>query len=255
MVNKNGASTADKPVYLPPYQFLCPTRAPVRAFVKRRIEELLKYPVAGIHLDYLQFPWVILPALMQSQVGILQEQEQPEYDYCYCEACREAFKAQTEIDPINFNMASASDAWRQFRYERLTSFVNQELAPLIRGAGKLVSASVLPDWENARQDWGSWQLDAALPLLHHTLYEEDISWIGFQTQESVQRLGSKGSCYSGLLVSNLSPPDLTGAVRLCLESGARGVGLYSAETMTDLHWTAFQGVADEAEAQANQRAG
>jgi len=145
-------------------------------------------------------------------------------------------------------MPSANDAWRQFRYDQVTRIVNIDLVPVIRAQGKQVSASVLPDWEAARQDWGTWQLDAALPLLHHSLYGEDIGWIGFQTQQSVER--NKAPCYSGLLVSPLSPPDLTGAVRLALESGARGVGLFTAQSMSPLHWEALQAVTDEAEAKA-----
>ena len=255
VVNKNGESTAQRPVYLPEYRFLCPTRPEVRAFIKRRIEELAQYPIAGMHLDYLQFPHVILPEGLQAQYGVTQAEELAEYDFCYCEACRAKFKSQTDIDPLNFNQPSASDAWRQFRYAQLTELVNQDLIPAIRASGKLASAGVLPDWENARQDWAKWQLDAALPLLYHALYNEDISWIGFQTQESVQRLQNQIPCYSGLLVSHLSPPDLTGAVRMALESGAGGVSLFSGQAMSALHWQAFQRASEAAEEEAIGKSG
>lgn len=252
MLNNKGQSTAEHPVYSSEFRYLCPTRPEVRAFLKRRVEELVKYPVAGVHLDYLQFPQVILPPGLQDLYGVQQESERPEYDYCYCEVCRSEFRKLTDIDPITYNQPSASDVWRQFRYDQLTAIVNTDLVPLIRAAGKQVSASVLPDWEAARQNWGQWDLDAALPLLHHSLYGEDLGWIGFQTQQSVERLAKKVSCYSGLLVSHLTPADLTGAVRLALESGARGVGLYSAETMSGQHWEALAAVTEAAEASASQ---
>jgi len=250
MVNKQGESTAQHPVYLPEYRFLCPTRPEVRAFIKRRVQELAEYPIAGVHLDTVQFPWVILPPGLQVQYGVQQEEELPQYDFCYCEACRARFQEQTQIDPMNFNQPSSSEVWRQFRHDRLSELVNQDLVPTIRQAGKVASAAVLPDWENARQNWGKWQLDAAFPLLYHALYDEDISWIGFQTQQSVTRLGRETPCYSGLLISHLSAPDLTGAVRLALESGAGGVGLYSGQAMSDLHWQAFERAAADAEAEA-----
>lgn len=269
MLNNKGKSTAVHPAYSPEFRYLCPTQAPVRAFLLRRVEELLKYPIAGVHLDYLQFPQVVLPPGLRTLYGVSAssgsgkggraldpaEAERPEFDYCYCEVCRSEFRKQTDIDPITFNMPGASDAWRQFRYEQLTRIVNTDLVPIIRAQGKKVSASVLPDWEAARQNWGTWELDAALPLLHHSLYEEDLGWIGFQTQQSVERLDNKAPCYSGLLVSNLSPPDLTGAVRLAIESGARGVGLFSAQSMSALHWEALKSVTDEEEAKARQSAG
>jgi len=265
MLNNKGKSTAQHPVYSPEFRYLCPTRAPVRAFLLRRVEELLKYPIAGVHLDYLQFPQVVLPPGLRDLYGVQPEKagskaavdagdiERAEFDYCYCEVCRAEFRKQTDIDPITFNMPSESDAWRRFRYDQVTRIVNTDLVPVIRAQGKQVSASVLPDWEAARQDWATWQLDAALPLLHHSLYGEDIGWIGFQTQQSVER--NKAPCYSGLLVSHLSPPDLTGAVRLALESGARGVGLYTAQSMSALHWEALKTVTDEAEAKAREGAG
>ncbi|HEU5076452.1 MAG TPA: hypothetical protein VFU02_19815 [Polyangiaceae bacterium] len=271
MLNNKGKSTVEHPVYSPEFRYLCPTQAPVRAFLMRRVEELVKYPIAGVHLDYLQFPQVVLPPGLRDLYGVRQdagspkggrpakaapeELEKPEFDYCYCAVCREEFRKQTDIDPMTLNMPSASDAWRKFRYDQVTRIVNTDLVPVIRSHGKLVSASVLPDWEAARQDWGTWQLDAALPLLHHTLYEEDLGWIGFQTQQSVERLGNKAPCYSGLLVSHLTPPDLTGAIRLALESGARGVGLFSAQSMSALHWEAVKAVTDEAEAKARQGTG
>lgn len=250
MVNNKGESAAQNPPYVPQYRFLCPTQTPVRELLKQRVQEIVKYPVAGVHLDMLQFPWTILPAGLQTQYGVHQETEESKYDYCYCEVCRSEFRKQTDIDPITYNMPGESEVWRQFRYDRLTNLVNVDLIPAIRAAGKLASASVLPDWESARQDWSKWQLDVAVPLLFHGLYEEDISWIGFQTQESVERVADGVACYSGLLISHLSPPDLTGAVRLVLESGARGVGLFSAQTMSLQHWQAFQRVNDEAETAA-----
>ncbi len=252
MVNRQGVSAAEAPPYLPQYRFLCPTRPAARAFIKQRLEELVKYPIDGVHLDTLQYPHVILPEGLRQQYGVEAEEELPQYDYCYCEACRAMFEEQTGIDPMNFNQPSASDAWRQFRYDRLSELVNRDLVPTLRRAGKLASATVLTDWENARQDWANWQLDAAFPMLHHTLYNEDITWIGFQTQESVQRLSGRAPCYSGLLVSHLSPPDLTGAVRMALESGAKGVGLFTGQTMSPTHWEAFRRVTEEAEQAAVQ---
>jgi hypothetical protein len=45
-------------------------------------------------------PDVILPVSLWKNYGIEQKEELPEYDYCYCDVCRELFKAKTGQDPL-----------------------------------------------------------------------------------------------------------------------------------------------------------
>jgi uncharacterized lipoprotein YddW (UPF0748 family) len=250
-VNGRGESTADRPPYVDYYRFLCPSRPEVQQFVARRVRELAEYPgLAGIHLDYIRFPDVILAEALQPRYQLRQDREFPEYDYCYCDVCRELFRQAGGPDPRQLPDPSAHAAWRQFRYDRITHLVDQVLAPIIRAAGKQVTAAVFPNWQHVRQEWHTWQLDAALPMLYHSFYNGGIDWIGDRCREEVDRLPPAVPLYSGVFVPALPPEQLAAAVRVSVANGARGVSLFAARSLSEEHWQAFAAAAAAAAAGA-----
>ena len=102
MVSREGKSCLEHPPYVPYYKWLCPTREGARVHVRERIERVAADPaVDGVHLDYVRFPDVILPLGLWDKYGLVQDHEMPEYDFCYCEACRDDFRDQTGLDPAN----------------------------------------------------------------------------------------------------------------------------------------------------------
>ena len=240
VVNRKGESAADKPAYVPHYKFLCPSRPEVHEFVRATVEELCQYDdLTGVHFDYIRYPDVILPIGLWGRYHITQDREYPEYDYCYCDVCRHDFKQETGIDPMTLEDPSTNEAWRQFRYDRISHLVNDILIPVVHEHKKIATAAVFPNWENVRQQWPTWKLDAALPMLYHGAYSEGIDWIGRMTRKEVQDMQNHAPIYSGLSVSRLTPEDLSHAVQVALDAGGSGVVLFAAQSMKDEQWKQF----------------
>ena len=245
-VNRNGESAWEKPAYVDYYRFLCPSRPEVWEFLKGTVTELGSIAeIAGIHLDYIRFPDVILAKRFQLKYGIVQDREYPAYDYCYCEVCREGFKSMTGVDPLKLPDPTANPEWRQFRYDLITRLVNTVLVPAGRQCGKIVTAAVFPNWESVRQQWTAWDLDGVMPMLYHGFYDENIDWIRRHTARGVEHLKERTPVYSGLFVSHLTPTALKDAYAASIAGGARGVALFDAQSMTDEHWESLRYVVSQ----------
>src|SRR5574341_466656 len=55
-VSRNGDSSLTKPPYVPQYNWLCPTREPVREYLRGIVDSIARRPeVDGVHLDYIRF--------------------------------------------------------------------------------------------------------------------------------------------------------------------------------------------------------
>lgn len=247
VVNRKGESAAEKPAYVPYYKFLCPSRPEVHEFLKGTVQELCRYDeLTGVHFDYIRFPDVILPTTLQPRYGIVQDREYPEYDYCYCEVCRNGFKEQTGRDPLEIEDPSTDKEWIQYRYDRVTRLVNTVLIPTVHEHKKVASAAVFPNWWNVRQQWSAWNLDAALPMLYHRFYNEGIDWIGKQTKTHVAEMKNHAPIYSGLMVSRLEPEEITEALNVSLGAGGSGVALFAVPFMREEQWAALKEATEKA---------
>lgn len=239
-VNRKGESAVTKPAYVDYYKFLCPSRPEVRAFIQKTVSELAQYDeLDGIHLDYVRYPDVILAEALQPKYGIVQDREYPEYDYCYCEVCRRDFRTEYGIDLSSLKDPTASKEWKQFRYDRITRLVNEDLIPIARKRGKNVTAAVFPNWENVRQQWPRWNLDAVLPMLYNGFYNKGLPWIKEETERGIEQLRGNIPVYSGLFVPAMDPETLEKAIEVSLDGGAGGVSLFSLQAMTERHWESF----------------
>jgi uncharacterized lipoprotein YddW (UPF0748 family) len=236
-VNRRGESAAEKPAYVDYYRFLCPSHAEVHEFLKATVTELCQYrALDGIHLDYIRYPDVILPEALQPHYGLKQDREYPEFDYCYCNACRRDFKEETGLDPLTLEDPAANTQWTQFRYDRITHLVNDTVIPVAHAHKKSVTAAVFPNWEMVRQQWMVWSLDAVLPMLYHTFYNKGVDWIKEETEKGVRSLHGRAPLYSGIMVADLNPREFTQAIEAGLAGGANGVVLYHANAMTEAQW-------------------
>ena len=239
-VNRNGESSSVKPAYVDYYKFLCPTREPVHEFIQTRVKELAQIDdLDGIHLDYIRYPDVILAEALQPKYKIVQNREFPEYDYCYCEVCRNTFKKEAGYDPLDQDDPTVDVTWRRFRYDRITNLVNNTLVPVIHNAGKMATAAVFPNWEYVRQEWFAWDIDAALPMLYHGFYNEDIRWIRKHVEKETAWLKASTPLYAGLFIPDLKPEELPLAVEASLKGGAKGVSLFDLGSMNDAFWEQF----------------
>jgi uncharacterized lipoprotein YddW (UPF0748 family) len=243
VVNRKGESAAEKPAYVDYYKFLCPSHAGVHEFLAATVTELCQYrDLHGIHLDYIRYPDVILPEALQPKYGLIQDREHPEFDYCYCDACRHDFKEHTGTDPMTLADPSANAPWRQFRYDRMTHLVNNTLIPIARAHRKVITAAVFPGWDMVRQEWPAWKLDAVMPMLYHTLYRKGVDWIREETEKGVRSLQGRAPLYSGILIFRLAEKELAEALEACLEGGANGIVLFEGGAMSEAAWRVFRTV-------------
>jgi len=243
-VNGNNQPSHTHPAYVGYYRFMCPNNPEVRNFIRSNVKHLAGFEgLAGIHLDYVRLPDVIIAEALQPVYNIVQDREYPEYDYCYCATCRKLFKEQSGIDPLtDLADPSASEAWRQFRYNSVTSLVNGELAPEARAGGKQITAAVFPNWESVRQQWSRWELDAFFPMLYHNFYNAPLEWIAENLEEQIAALLSPKPIYSGLFLPALTPEELRKAAELSMEAGASGVSVFAYNNLSDEHLEAFRGL-------------
>ncbi len=245
-VNRNGESTATDPPYVDYYKFMCPSREAVQQHKLARARRLVEIDgVESLHLDYIRYPDVILPVALWEKYDLVQEREQPRFDYCYCEVCRQTFEARTGLDPLALEDPPSNRAWLQYRYDSIVHVVNQ-LSELARSRDKQITAAVFPTPAIARalvrQDWPRWPMDALHPMIYHSFYEEDVAWIEEATRQGVTALGGRFPLYAGLFVPELSPRELAEAVRRAFAGGASGVSLFEGTGVSEEHWNTLAAV-------------
>lgn len=229
-VNRLGDSAANKPAYVDYYHFLCPSHEEVRNYLAKIVSNLGDTAnLDGVHLDYIRYPDVILPVALWKKYNLVQNEELPQFDYCYCEVCRKAFKQQTGEDPLKMQDPPANAAWRQYRYDSVTRLVNH-LVEVAHAKRKQISAAVFPTPTLARklvrQDWVYWNLDAVLPMTYHSFYNEKPEWIERAVREGVTALPKGRPLYAGLYLPDLQGEDFGRAVRFAMDGGAKGVSLF-----------------------------
>jgi hypothetical protein len=230
-INRAGDSCADKPPYVDYYRWLCPSRDEVQQYLENDVRNILsKDYVDGIHLDYVRYCDVILPVQLWDKYGIEQNRELPEYDYCYCSVCRDTFKAQKGIDPLEIRHPDQSLSWRRFRYNNITRVVNR-LSDVAHEYKKPITAAVFPTPEVAkrivRQDWTNWHMDAVCPMIYHGFYKEDVSWIGDAVAEGVRGIGGRFPLYAGLFLGDFKNSDeIRKGIGYAMENGAAGVSIF-----------------------------
>jgi uncharacterized lipoprotein YddW (UPF0748 family) len=238
-IARTGQSSLEHTPYVGYYKWVCPTREPVREYLSDIVGELAADPsIDGVHLDYIRHSDVILPVGLWSKYDLVQDREYPEFDFCYCEVCRERFQSETGSDPLELPDPTLDVAWRHFRWDTVTELVSR-LADSVHAHGKPITAAVFPTPTLARklvrQAWEQWPLDAFFPMIYHEFYEEGVPWIGTATAEGVAALPANTPLYSGLYLPTLSPDELADGVSRALESGAAGVSLFEMGGLTDEH--------------------
>ena len=243
-VSRTGESSLDEPPYVPYYQWLCPTRSEVRAYLAGKVTEAAREPgVRGVHFDYIRHCDVILPRALWEKYGLVQDHEMPQFDFCYCSACRGAFRRRHGTDPLELPDPSSNADWRRFRYDSVTGLV-KELAAAVRAERRLVTAAVFPTPAIARtlvrQSWNEWPLDAFFPMLYNGFYREGLPWIGEGVREGLAALPAVRSVYAGLYLPDLTPSALAEAIRIAVDAGAAGVSLFELEGLTDEHARALR---------------
>lgn len=238
-VSREGKPTSTNPPYVDYYRWMCPTHPGVVDTLKKEVEMLCKKDyIDGIHLDYVRYCDVILPVSLWSHYGIEQQKELPEYDFCYCDRCREKYKSEYGMDPLEIKYPDQSLSWRAFRYEQVVNIVT-EVTKVAHKYHKPITAAVFPTPEVARrivrQDWVHFPIDAVCPMIYHSFYNEKPVWIKTAVKEGIDFMDGKKPLYAGLFLDGFNNLDeLKVGVQKAIEGGANGVSLFSVPTEVQL---------------------
>lgn len=240
MVNRNGESSVTKPAYVDYYKWLCPTRPEAQEYILNKVDEILKLSgIKSVHLDYIRYPDVILPIQLQPGYGIVQDKEYPQYDYCFCDACRNKYQKLYGEDPLDIENPTDHEIFSQFRYNQVTHLVNKA-AIKVHNRGVKLTAAVFPTPEIARtlvrQNWPDWNLDAVFPMQYNHFYHKSVEWIGKAVTECKNELPDTTELYSGLFVPEMTPVEVSQAYEYAMEHGANGICIFSDHSMTQEHW-------------------
>jgi uncharacterized lipoprotein YddW (UPF0748 family) len=124
--------------------WLCPSRADNVEWELDGIAEIARYPVEGVHLDYVRFP---------------------DRHSCYCKSCRSGFEkaagvktVQWPADVLKPPLAEAYTRWRAAQITRFIRLAKQRLKEVRPSAA--LSAAVYGWYPGCigtlGQDWGDW---------------------------------------------------------------------------------------------------
>lgn len=228
-VNRNGKSLADTTAYVGYYKFLCPALPEVREFIKEKIKAYCEVEgLNGIAIDYHRFVDVVLPTTLWPHYGIVQDREYAAWDYGYHPEMLRLFKEQYGYDPREQKDPSLDVKWRQFRCDQITEVANM-IAEVVHSYGKTMAASPFPTPKMAsrmvRQDWGKWNLDIVFPMVYHTFYTGDASFISDCTVENVCDKNDMTTLYCGMTATD--GPMMFECMDAALNNGAQGIAVFT----------------------------
>ena len=228
-VNRNGKSLADTTAYVDYYKFLCPALPEVRDFIKGKIKAYCEIDgLNGIAIDYHRFVDAVLPTTLWPHYGIVQDREYPAWDYGYHPAMIQKFKEIHGYDPREQEDPSLDVKWRQFRCDQVTEVANM-IAEVVHSYGKTMAASPFPTPKMAsrmvRQDWSKWNLDIVFPMVYHTFYTEDVSFISDCTIENARDKNEMTTLYCGM--TSTDGPEMFDCMDAALNNGAQGISIFT----------------------------
>lgn len=188
-----------------------------------------KYPVDGIHLDYVRFPndeFDYSPAAMEqfkaSLTPDLTDKQKREA------ATREA------IDPAAYPNLYP-ERWSDFRRTRLTSMVIKiRTAVKTARPGTVVSAAVIPDAQDAYnvrlQDWRGWVDQSLLDVICPMAYTADAAMFQKQITAARAYAGTR-PVWAGIGAYQLTPTQTLGHIAAARKIGAAGIILFSYDAL------------------------
>lgn len=248
-VNRHGKSChapQDRP-FVEYYQFLCPNSTEARAHLLNEVDKLAALPgIIGIQLDYMRMPDVILPRGLWENYGLDMSQELPEYDYCYCDRCKELFLAKYGRAP---HAEADKDAdWREFRLQSVADYANT-LIERIHSHNLRSACAVFPTPQIAsqlvRQDWSRFHIDLALPMVYYSFYNETPEWSANCTREATQQTDSRISLAPGLHLPDTTPAQFPEELSRLHAASPAGIGIFCDDLFTPALQQALRNWLDE----------
>ena len=212
--------------------FLSPANPGVRRWVAANAAEIARrYPVDGIHLDYIR---------------------QPGIDVGYDPTSRARFALEHGVDPARIgrlrgaDRATADSLWGEFQLEQVTAIVREVRDSLsaVR-PGLPLSAAVLGDTLVAerrnRQAWLPWLRDGLLDRAYPMCYAPEVQTVLAQLEGLAPQPGA-GRLVPGIAVYNTSPSIAAAKIKGALALGFRAIALYSYDSLweRDDQWSRLE---------------
>lgn len=201
--------------------FLSPAHPRVREWLASIAREIAtRYPVAGIHLDYIRQP--------KAAVG-------------FDPTTRARFAMETGVDPARFDRVPAADRarvsarWADFQRRQVTDVVTCIRDTLRRTRPVVLSAAVIADTITAQranaQYWQDWVRDSVLDRVYLMCYAPSVQTVMNQLVATSRQLGATDRVVPGIAVFNTTA--ITAAHKI---QGARALGfpliaLYSYDSL------------------------
>ena len=182
------------------------------------------------------FSDIFLPIGLLPKYDLEQEEELAEFDFCYCDVCVAEFEKIHHKNPRDFENPAIDMEWKQFRLNKIKAVVD-DAYEIAHENNKDLTAAVFPYPEMAdhmvRQRWDKWKIDAVLPMIYHNFYNEEVDWIGFATKQGVEDLKGKNTdLHTGIYLPPMSAEDVTQAINLAKENGAKGISFFDGNALT-----------------------
>jgi uncharacterized lipoprotein YddW (UPF0748 family) len=202
--------------------YLSPAHPGVRAYLGSVAKEIVeRYPVDGIHLDYIREP--------RAGTG-------------FDPTTRAEFALRSGVDPARFDRVSVAarpgvdSAWSAFRSEEVTAVVREVRDSVGSRAGFSISAAVLADTVSAARDhaqtWRAWLRDGLIDRAFAMCYAPDVQTVMRQLQGFASDFGTDGRVVPGIAVYNTPPADAAAKIKGARALGFSTLAVYSYDALT-----------------------
>jgi uncharacterized lipoprotein YddW (UPF0748 family) len=190
-----------------------------------------RYPVAGVHLDYVRYPSPLFDHSQAALAGFresLQRELQPSE--------RQRLDDRLRGDPLAYADAFP-ERWIAYRRLRLADLVARVRGAVLHARpGTLVTAAVFPDpreaYENKLQDWPDWArrglIDAFCPMTYTS------SLATFNRQVAAARAAAAPRpVWAGIGAYRLTAEQTVDHIAAAREAGAAGIVLFSYDSLAE----------------------
>ena len=201
--------------------FVSPMHPGVQRWVAENVQELVRrYPVDGVHLDYIRQPSVPIGSDPTS---------------------RARFAMQSGVDPMMFSRQPKSDRarleaeWALFQQEQVTAIVRGVRDSIaVTRPGLPLSAAVVADTVTAltlkRQPWSRWVRDGLLDRAYLMCYAPSVQTVMDQLDALARNVGSE-RLVPGIAVYNAPVSASASKIRAARALGFPAVALYSYDSL------------------------
>jgi uncharacterized lipoprotein YddW (UPF0748 family) len=208
-----------------PSDWLCPSNPANRKLeLDSLLEVVRKYPIDGLHLDYIRYPG---------------------REYCYCDGCRRRFEAASGRKVVNWPADCFSgdrkDEYNDWRCRQITELVKEvsRQAKKIR-PGLKISAAVFGSYpgcrESVAQDWPAWVKAGYLDFVCPMDYTADDAEFASLVRRQVKLVDGRVPLYVGIGATatgiHLTPDQVVGQIIAARSLGASGFSIFNFSPQT-----------------------